>query len=188
MSDCDLSRVDRGGGVSPPWYYPLLLKITESVAEPNMLRHVGDMLIVMKGGVAELQNVGTHGSCVRKTVLIINLLPDARAVRPYIANRNFGVLQHPQAKYKHISLGEASLLLLAQILIMMSASLPLNYLRLPSISRRPSISNVSEKRSVWSSGDCCAVAIMYEASRRSTLSEKPAPMPKYWRLPLNWLS
>lgn len=34
------------------------------------------------------------------------------------------------------------------------------HLRLPRRSRRPSISNVREKRSVWSRGDVCAVAIM----------------------------
>jgi len=50
------------------------------------------------------------------------------------------------------------------------------------------MSNDRVKRSVWSSGEVWAVASMYEASSRTTLSEKPAPKPKYWRLPLYSLS
>ena len=65
---------------------------------------------------------------------------------------------------------------------------PLCHLRFPRRSRRPSISNVRVKRSVWSSGEVCAVAIMYDASRRTTFSEKPAPTPRYCLLPLNSFS
>ena len=60
--------------------------------------------------------------------------------------------------------------------------------RFPKRSLRPSISKVSENRSVWSRGEVCAVARMYDASRRNTLSEKPAPKPKYLRPPLNSFS
>ena len=48
----------------------------------------------------------------------------------------------------------------------------------PKMSRRPSISKVRLKRRVWSSGELAAVASMYEASRRTTLSENPAPREK----------
>jgi hypothetical protein len=61
----------------------------------------------------------------------------------------------------------------------------IDYLRrFPSRSRRPSISKLKVKRRVWSRGELWAVAIIYDASRRTTLSEKPAPIPKYERPPL----
>ena len=48
----------------------------------------------------------------------------------------------------------------------------------------PSISNVSENRSVWSRGLLFAVAMTYPASSENTLMRKPAPTVKYFRFPL----